>query len=201
MKPDRPTLFSQTKKANFLLLGLVFSSGVSFTPVAWAFPKQQASSQIAQTDRDSAKSPFIGLHYKAGTPGYPNEELPSNIEDMGGWVVGEVSQNPLFIVNRMIINGENSQMLWLQNRTQQSEYLDVLDVLKISLKSDEDLYAGGSCTQNGNQDLNRELVAIVQQEEGVWELKKIRQAWRTNLQTQKFEAIPTQGIVCYYEGE
>lgn len=92
-------------------------------------------------------------------------------------------------------------MLWLQKLMRYDEtgkaYWEVVDVLILPrMKKNGEIIDGlNGCKIRGRFD--SEIVAIAKSEEGSEKyLTKIRFAWRANLRPQRFQRIPTKGIMC-----
>jgi hypothetical protein len=127
------------------------------------------------------------------------EPLPSGFEDRGGVLLDPAGKSEYALKS---VAAQNQEMIWLNWFTYHDAagkpHWEVRAVLQLpALRDDEMVSYGGNCLINGERD--PEIIAVVLVEEDEELLTNIRQAWRVNLSLEKFEEIPTSGVVCENE--
>ncbi len=141
-------------------------------------------------DADSGAVDYVGLRYGS---------LPPGLEELGGSLLDFVDEPEYALV---LVAAGSRQMLWLNRFAHRDDegkpHWDVRAVLQLpALRDNELLSYGGFCQLDGEQD--SEVVAIVQAEDAA-SFTTIRRAWRANRSLERFEEMPTSGVVCMNEG-
>jgi hypothetical protein len=136
---------------------------------------------------------FIGYKHKGVLYG---ETLPNGARDQGG---GLLSNNN-YGITRFTKDGK--YMLWLEKIIKRDvkgmPSWEVKDVLSFdSLKKNQQFLFSysSSCTQNGRLDLDLIVLAEIDSQK---KAIKVLNAWRANVKKEKFESVPSRGIVCEY---
>lgn len=186
------------KKVIHLIL-LIFCS--FFTEV---FAYQNVPSH--RQDRiDEAKQNYIGYKHKQTGPG---KILPNGVKISSFGPLDGFYEDARHFISE-VIHG-NVRMLWLESRTgkdsSEDMTLEVKDVLVFPNLNEEKqilFYLTENCTRNGKSSIHlvaladKGLVNYRYQGRRRWKaVNKIRQAWRANARTEKFEAISTRAIRC-----
>lgn len=190
---------------------------VSLTPM----PSRAQSSPMPSRPQSSPNLPS-GVYSSPGNSLVPNGQqqqnylgqtyqiLPFGLQDLGGWLVGEPVGSRLYNVaslqtGALITDAPQAQkqMLWFETVVFPADpdpegrvSYKVLDVLNLPPLKTSDVLVGSpglQCTRNGVRD--PEIVAIATYSDTNY-LEKIKQAWRANRKTGKFESIPARNIVC-----
>ncbi|MGG6296676.1 hypothetical protein ACQ4M4_19970 [Leptolyngbya sp. AN02str] len=150
------------------------------------FPSSVETPSIYAQATPSAQS-FVGTRYLSG-------DLPEGVEELGGWLVGELLDRNDYWINQ-VRQGEQ-EFLWFNIRPGdqgQQAIFEVVDVLEMpAIAENENLVS--SCELNEQPD--PELLAIAQYTETEY-LTQIRQAWRANRTSGQIEPISPAEIRCY----
>lgn len=185
----------------FILISLSAIALVIFVAI-----QTRSSSAVEATAVNDAKSPFpnkrtpagqlIGYRHKGVTLG---ARLPNGAKDLGGGLLSDMDYG----VSRFSKGGKF--MLWLEKIVDRDERgvpeWEVKDVLVFNKlkKNQVFLYSYSSpCSINGEEDLDLVVMAEEQPKKLAY---KILKAWRANVQTEKFEEISTDAIVCEYDAK
>ncbi|PMB53842.1 hypothetical protein CEN39_02260 [Fischerella thermalis CCMEE 5201] len=152
---------------------------------------QQSQDLITRTPKE-----YIGFQY-------PVDQQPQGLEYLGGSNFGGGAVRNMQGGYAYVRQGQQN-MLWLIGQRKQGsqgkpvwEILDVLSFPKYDQQLNNRTYSlawGGKCRTNNGLS-NVEVAAIVVLENQEW-LDKIKQAWKINRKTGKFESLPTNNIVC-----
>lgn len=151
------------------------------------------------------KQSYIGYQHKQMGPG---KILPNGVKIISFGPLNGSYEDARHFMSEVIHN--NVRMLWLESRTgkdsSEDMTLEVKDVLVFPNLNEEKqilFYLSEHCTRNGKS--NIQIVALA--DKGLinyrykgrrrWKANnKIRQAWRANAGTEKFEAISPRAIQC-----
>ena len=123
-----------------------------------------------------------------------NHKLPNGVRDLGG----NLLDNENYGISR--VKKGKTEMLWLARITGRNSagvprWL-VKDVLVLpTLKANQEILQGfeSPCVINKNEDLGLVVLADYVPKNKTY---KVNQAWRADSKTNKFQKIPTKGIVC-----
>ena len=185
------------RRSRFLLLLAVLGWSCTRAPRA-AEPAAQAGNAFAA---EAAAPAAPALEREPGEyVGFQHgPELPAGLEDLGGALMNDAGATEYALE---YLGTASRQMLWLSRFTHQDPqghpHWDVRDVLEIpALAPGETLSFGGFCRIDGARDA--EVVAVVVARDGE-SLAIVRRAWRADRMGERFEEIPTAGVVCENEG-
>jgi hypothetical protein len=139
---------------------------------------------------------FVGYRHKGVRRG---ETLPNGATDLGGGLLSDEDYG----VSRFSMGGKF--MLWLEKIIERDddgvpnwEVLDALVFDKLK-KNQKFLFSYSSpCTKNGAENLD--LIVMVE-ENRKRKTYKILRAWIANVETERFEPVSIDSIVCGYDGE
>jgi hypothetical protein len=141
-----------------------------------------------EDDRLVPNSNYIGLKY---------QQVPQGLISLGGWVIGDAYAPTIFGISR--IQKTIQQMLWLEIITNDPDgkaryqVLDVLELPQLETNDEVTTY----CRFKGK--IDPEIVAVSIHEDMEF-LTKIKQAWRANRKTGKFEVLSIEGLDCINPG-
>jgi hypothetical protein len=158
------------------------------------------SNESAHTtpSHDSAIAPPVGQQAVPGQPsrggsfvGLTYDSLPPGVKSVGGAILsnpGDARGDYAF--DR--VTTPRGDMIWLDTVAARSR--TVRAELPIpALARDERVFIS-SCDAGGR--LDPRVIAIVVNEPNVSRFTKVRQAWRADVHTARFEIVPVAGIVC-----
>lgn len=134
---------------------------------------------------------FIGYQHKGVVVG---AKLPNGVKDLGGGLISDENYG----VSRFSKNGKI--MLWLEkiilfekDGVPRWEVRNVLNIGKMK-KNQELLFSYSSpCKQNGEENLDLIVLGKLQPKNKTYEVLK---TWQVNLETESFEEISSENIVC-----
>lgn len=143
---------------------------------------------------DIAGSEYVGYRHKGVRYG---EKLPNGAKDLGGGLLSDEDYG----VTRFV-KGEK-YMLWLEKIIDRDaegvpewEVKDVL-IFKKPNKNQQFFFSYSSpCTENGEGNLDLIVLAELEPRRKTY---KILQAWRADVERERFEAVSTKAVFCRYE--
>ncbi len=144
--------------------------------------------ESVEDDRLIPNRNYIGLKY---------QQVPQGLISLGGWVIGDAYASTIFGISR--IQKTTQQMLWLEIITNDPDgkaryqVLDILDLPQLEANNEVTTY----CRLKGK--IDPEIVTISVHEDTEF-LTKIKQAWRANRKTGKFEILSIEGLDCINSG-
>lgn len=148
---------------------------------------------ISPSAVSAQKREFIGYRHKGVIYG---ETLSNGAKDLGGGLLSDDNYG----VSRF--SKGKKQMLWLEKMTVRDKTgvpsWEVKDVLMFDnvRKNQEFLFSYGStCTLDDEENIDLIVLAEFQ---AVKKTYRVLNAWRANVETEKFEKIPVKGIKCEY---
>ncbi len=150
----------------------------------------------ARSETQTNSEPLVGYRHKGVARG---ERLSNGAKDLGGGLLSDEDYG----VSRFSKGGKF--MLWLekivdrdQTGVPEWEVKDVL-VFEAARKNRLFLYSYSSpCTSNGEEDLD---LIVMAEKEAKKRAYRILKAWRANVESEKFEALSTDGISCRYDAD
>jgi hypothetical protein len=175
----------------------------SFSEKTPEIPPENSSQNAAQTSSAASVKAalsdelrFVGYRHKGVARG---ETLPNGARDLGGGLLSDEDYG----VTRFALDGKF--MLWLEKIIERDadgvpdwEVLDALVFDKLK-KNQKFLFSYSSpCTKNGAENLD--LIVMVE-ENRKRKTYKILRAWLANVETERFEPVSIDPIVCGYDGE
>ena len=136
-----------------------------------------------------AKANYVGLRY---------EGMPRGFTYRGGSVITPTPAPATGDYAFSQVGTPKGEMVWLDSLGASIRDGDRARIVRASLvipplAKDERLFMA-SCDADGK--LDPMVVAIVVNEAGASRFTQIRQAWRANIASSRFEVIPVAGIVC-----
>jgi hypothetical protein len=151
---------------------------------------------VSETGEASDTSATLPIRF---FPGLKYQDLPGNALSIASWTMGET--DPQYEVHHIQL--ENQQMLLLETigwDSANKPIYTVKDTLKLpALTPSDRLLTGEWCSQSGDDGTDPELIVIVKDEMAP-QLTHVRQAWKADRTTGRFEAIAPQHIVCKNSG-
>ncbi len=129
---------------------------------------------------------YVGLHYSA---------LPSRLTNEGGAVLPRTASGPKGDFAFTHVKTPRGDMIWLDSLAKGATPTRVVraELVIPPLANDERLFMA-SCDADGK--LDTRIVAIVVNEKNATKFKQIRQAWRANTVSSRFDVIPVAGVTC-----
>lgn len=125
--------------------------------------------------------------------------LPESLEDIYGGVIGDVSKETdyKFVFVEVINNNTQTRMLWFEKflcENEESVYFEVIDILSLPFDENEIVMEPGYCSLNDIPD--PEIFALGNRDTKYPEIETMKQVWRANQVTEKFEELSIDGVTC-----
>ena len=138
--------------------------------------------------------------------GFAYDELPQEVENLGGAIIGGVSFGSdgrpaadTLMAIKHVRHGPR-EMLWLERLLSESASeprTTVLAVLELPVLASGEAVLYALCRVNGRPDPEIVAVGLERDEEY---FRTIRRAWRASRRSERFEETSSQGIDCENEG-
>ncbi|MEP6492461.1 MAG: hypothetical protein ABJF01_07280 [bacterium] len=154
--------------------------------------RDSTRTDTAIAPRDAGASPSAAGTGAGGYVGLRHDPLPTGVQPEGGALLTGALANYAFTH----VHTPHGDMIWLDSLAGGggSRGKTVRATLTIPLLARDERLFMASCDANSH--LDSRVVAIVVTEPGTTKFTKIRQAWRVNERSGRFDLIPVAGITC-----